>query len=107
MFLAISTSKTDLMKKQIEAHRNILLSELEPEALLPALAKSTVFSQEAIDEMRLASTCSQKIDKLLTFVEKGDSAVVDEFVSVLRNVGFVEIVELLDPSDLHSKAGES
>ena len=95
-----------MIKTQIKGHRKKLLSELDPEALFSVLSKSTTFPQESIDEMRKAKTCLQRIEKLLTFVDEGNSQVVDEFCLALKNVGYVDVVKLIDPSDLHSNAGE-
>lgn len=95
-----------MIKKQIRVHRKKLLSELEPEALFSVLSKSPAFPEESIDEMRKAKTCLQRIEQLLKFVEKGNSQVVDEFSLALKNVGYVDVVKLIDPSDLHSNAGE-
>lgn len=39
-------------------------------------------------------------------VENGSTAIVEAFVAALRDLGYCDIVELIDPLDIHPTAGK-
>lgn len=47
------------------------------------------------------------MEKLLSLVEKGGSQDVEKFVKVLNDLGYSHIVQLIDPPDIHNKAGKN
>lgn len=96
------TTKADVIKKLITIHKNKLVSDLTPEMIL-VLRKNPAFKHYVFDERR---TARQEKERLLSFVNQGDLPVVEAFVTNLQEQRFGELVELIDPSDLHSKAGK-
>lgn len=94
------------IKKRLKAHRNVLVSELEPRAIAHVLSKSKAFAKSAIDSVLNAESCNDRVENLLSLVEDGDSEVVKEFVTALKDLGYSSIVELIDPPDIHNRAGE-
>lgn len=99
-------SKAELVKKRVKVHRNVLLSELDPMDIISALSKSKCFPESVIDSICNASSGYERVNIISTFVENGSPEVVNEFRSVLENLGIRNIVELIDPSNVHNKAGK-
>ncbi|XP_061164251.1 uncharacterized protein LOC133173280 [Saccostrea echinata] len=97
-------SKAKLIKERINVHRNELISELEPKALTSALSKSNCFEQSMLDAIEKAPTSHERTEKLLSLIENGDSKTLEAFISALKNIGYSEIVELIDPAEIHSRA---
>lgn len=95
-----------LIKKRLKAHRNVLVSELEPRAIAHVLSKSKAFPESAIDSVLNADSCNKRVEILLSLVEDGGSEVVEEFVTALKDLGYSSIVELIDPPDIHNRAGK-
>lgn len=91
----------------MKVYRNVLVSELEPRELATLLSKSETFLESNIDSVYNARTRYERVDSLLSLVENGNSEAVDVFVTVLKDLGYGEIVELIDPIDIHSKAGKN
>lgn len=75
---------------------------MEPSALAFALSKS--FPKCAFDSVDHADSCRRRVERLLALVEKGEPDLVREFVTVLKKFGYHEIVDLLEPPDIHQKA---
>ncbi|XP_078324280.1 uncharacterized protein LOC111123198 isoform X2 [Crassostrea virginica] len=96
------TTKAALIQKLIKAHRNTLVSELEPRALTSSLSEA--FPKDVIDRINSIPSSRQKIDQLLCAIEDGEATVVEKFVSALQDLGYCDIVELIDPTNLHSRA---
>nr|XP_034318199.1 sacsin-like isoform X8 [Crassostrea gigas] len=92
------------IKKRLKAHRNVLVSELEPRAIAHVLSKSKAFAKSAIDSVLNADSCNDRVENLLSLVEDGDFEVVKEFVTALKDLGYSSIVELIDPPDIHNRA---
>lgn len=96
-----------LIKKRVKAYRNDLLNELEPKALASLLSKSEIFTENDIEFVKKAHGCSGRVENLLSLVENGDSQVVEEFVKILNDLGYSHNVKLIDPPDIHNKAGKN
>lgn len=96
-----------LIKKRVKAYRNDLLNELEPKALASLLSKSEIVTENDIEFVKKAHGCSERVENLLSLVENGDSQVVEEFVKILNDLGYSHIVQLIDPPDIHNKAGKN
>lgn len=94
------------MKQKLQAHREMLISELEPRLLTSILSKSKAFPQKTIENINDAPSCFERTQILLSYIEKGESKVLDDFLSALRDAGYHNIVELIEPTDLHKKAGK-
>ena len=84
----------------------MLISKLEPLKLASFLSSSAYFSQSEIDRINAASSRSERALNLLSFIERGDSEIVKDFVSVLTHAGFNDLAKLLDPIYFHNKAGK-
>lgn len=52
-----------------------------------------------------ARSCKERVETILSLVENGNSEVVEDFMIALKDLGYSDIVELIGPSDIHSKAG--
>lgn len=91
----------------MKTYRSDLLHELEPKALASLLSKSKIFTENDIKFVQNAHGCSGRVENLLSLVEKGDSEVVEKFVKVLNDLGYSHIVQLIDPPDIHNKAGKN
>lgn len=100
-------TREERIKSRMKVFRNVLVSELEPRALATVLSKSETFLESNIDSVYNARTCYERVDSLLSLVENGNSEAVNVFVTVLKDLGYDEIVELIDPIDIHSKAGKN
>lgn len=94
------------VKKRVKVDRHALLSKLDPLDILAALSKSKSFPQSVIDSIRKAPSCDERVNIISTFVENGSPEVVNEFCNALKNLGFCDTVELIDPFDDHIKAGK-
>lgn len=70
------------------------------------LSKSETMQKEVIDSIKNASTCTERIAHLMSFVKNGNSKDVEQFIAALKYLGYVELMELVDPPDIHSKAGK-
>lgn len=90
----------------MKVNRNVLLTELDPMVLIPALSKSKSFPESVINSLHKAPSRYEKVNIISTFVENGSPDVVNEFRTVLKDRGHCDILELLDPSVHHSKAGK-
>lgn len=95
-------SKAEQIKHRLKAYRNKLISDVEPSALASVLSKT--FPESDFDSVDHAGSCSRRVERLLSLVEKGEPGLVNEFVTVLNNFGYHEIVELLNPHDVHHTA---
>ena len=84
----------------------MLISKLEPLKLASFLSSSAYFSKSEIDRINAASSRSGRVLNLLSFIERGDSEMVKDFVSALTHAGFSDLVKLLDPIYFHNKAGK-
>lgn len=100
-------TKADLIKNRMKTYRNDLLHELEPNDLASLLSKSEIFTENDIELVQNAHGCSGSVETLLSLVENGDSQAVEKFVKVLNDLGYSHIVELIDPPDIHNKAGKN
>lgn len=90
------------IKRRLKANRNQLISGVEPKALDSLLLK--YFPKSDSDSFDHGDSCSRRIESLLSLVEEGEPDLVNEFLTVLKNFGYHDIVELLDPLDVHHTA---
>lgn len=100
-------SRTTQIKNLIRAHRNELLFELEPVAIISALSRSKTFQKRSLSSICASSSCNKRINDILSLVECGNTDAVESFVAVLKDLGYRDIVDLIDPPSFHTKAGNS
>lgn len=105
LILDTGLSKVALIKNKVKIFRNVLVSELEPRALAFLLSKSTNLPDNIMHLVNNARSCKERVETILSLVENGDSEVVEDFMIALKDLGYSDIVELIGPSDIHSKAG--
>lgn len=105
LILDTGLSKVALIKNKVKIFRNVLVSELEPRALAFLLSKSTNLPDNIMNSINNAGSCKERVETILSLVENGDSEVVEDFMIALKDLGYSDIVELIGPSDIHSKAG--
>lgn len=105
LILDTGLSKVALIKNKVKIFRNVLVSELEPRALAFLLSKSKNLPDNIMHSVNNARSCKERVETILSLVENGDSEVVEDFMIALKDLGCSDIVELIGPSDIHSKAG--
>lgn len=105
LILDTGLSKVALIKNKVKIFRNVLVSELEPRALAFLLSKSTNLPDNIMHLVNNARSCKERVETILSLVENGNSEVVEDFMIALKDLGYSDIVELIGPSDIHSKAG--
>lgn len=86
------------IKHRLKAYRKKLISDIEPSALASVLSKS--FPKCDFDSVDKAGRCQRRVERLLLLVEKGEPNLVKEFVTVLKNFGYHDIAQLIDPPDI-------
>lgn len=89
----------------MKIHSNVLVSELEPRALASLLSKSTNLPDNIMLSVNNARSCKERVEQILSLVEAGNAGVVEDFMNALKDLEYFDIVELIDPCDIHSKAG--
>lgn len=99
-------SRTALIKHRMKVNKNVLVSELEPMALIYILKDSKAFDKLAIESVVKVDNNDERVETLLSLVENGNSEVVEEFLTALKDLDYCHIVELIDPAEIHSKAGK-
>lgn len=95
-----------MIKQRIRIHKEKLLDELEPAAIVFALSKTNASLKGALDSVRKARSCNTRIHLLLILVEEGSPDFVEEFLSTLKKLGYSEIVKLIDPESVDNKPGK-
>ncbi|XP_065942164.1 uncharacterized protein [Magallana gigas] len=95
-------SRTIQIKDLLRVHRNKLQFELEPTQVISALSKSKAIQKGSIH--CASSSCTEKINGILSMVKDGSTDLVESFVAALKDLGYRDIVELIDPTDVHTKA---
>lgn len=100
-------SKTAMIIERMKAFRHVLVTQLEPRDLVSVLSKSKSFSESIKDTLNDADSCYERVERILLLVENGNDDIVEEFVTALNDLGYSEIVKLINPSDVHEKAGKS
>lgn len=89
----------------MKIHSNVLVSELEPRAFASLLSKSTNLPDNIMLSVNNARSCKERVEKILSLVEAGNDGVVEDFMNALKDLEYFDIVEMIDPCDIHSKAG--
>lgn len=97
-------SRTIQIKDLLRVHRNKLQFELEPMQVISALSKSKAIQKGSLH--CASSSCTEKINGILSMVKDGSTDLVESFVAALKDLGYRDIVELIDPTDVHTKAGK-
>lgn len=105
LILDTGLSNVALIKNKVKIFMNVLVSELEPRALAFLLSKSKNLPDNIMHSVNNARSCKERVETILSLVENGDSEVVEDFMIALKDLGYSDIVELIGPSDIHSKAG--
>lgn len=90
------------IKRRLKTYRKKLISDVKPSALAYLLSK--YFPKSDFDSVDHAGICPRSIERMLSLVEKGEPNLVNGFVTVLKNFGYHDIVELLDPHDVYHTA---
>lgn len=90
------------IKNRVKVHRNDLVSELDPGILLVALTKCASFPKSVLDALPTGSC--KRVEAILAFVVDGNDDVVNEFVRVLHDLGYDNMLWLIYPSIAKSKA---
>lgn len=79
---------------------------MEPTQIISALSKSKDFQKRALHSICASRSCNKKINDILSMVEDGSTDVVESFVAALKDLGYWDIVALIDPPDVHRRAGK-
>lgn len=94
------------IKQLLRIYKKNLLDGLEPAAIISELKKTNVSLKVELDSVCGARSCTERIHLLLTTVEEGSPDLVKDFVNALTELGYSEIVHLIDPKSAHNKASE-
>lgn len=99
-------TRIELIKERVNTHKHEIFSHLEPKDMVSFLSRSKTKQKGVIDSIKNACTCTERIAHLLSFVKNCNSKDVEQFVAALKFLEYFELVELVDPPDIHSKAGK-
>lgn len=101
----IEILKTELIKRRVQAHRNDFVSELEPTALASVLSKCLNIPEGIIDSaLNDRTSCCKRVESLLSAFANGNYLVVNDFLAALQDLGYCNIVELVNSPHIHGKA---
>lgn len=101
----IEISKTELIKRRVQAHRNDFVSELEPTALASVLSKSLNIPEDIIGPaLNDRTSCCKRVESLMSAFANGNYLVVNDFLAALQDLGYCNIVELVNSPHIHGKA---
>lgn len=98
-------SRTMQIINLLKVHRNELIYELEPTSIISALSRSEAFQKRPLHSIGAIASCNAKIFDILAMVEDGSTDVVECFLATLKDLGYMDIVDLIEPPDVHGKAG--
>lgn len=98
----LKARNAEQIKNRLKAYRKELISDVEPRALASVLSK--YFPKNDFDSIDHAHSCPRRGERLISLVEKGEPDLVYGFVTVLKNFGYHDIVELLEPLNVHQTA---
>lgn len=93
--------------ERMKVYRHELVSQLEPKALASVLSKSKSFSESINNTVNGAYSNYERVERILLLVENGSHDNVEEFITALNDLGYCEIVKLINPPNVHEKAGMS
>lgn len=102
-------SKTELIQNRVRNYRDVFVKQLEPKrikVLLTELSQSDFFRSRGLELIEEKSNCYERFNGLLSLVENGSSHDVNQFVTVLKDLDYYEILELIEPTYVHIKAGK-
>lgn len=100
-------SRTTQIKNRLRVHRNKLQFELEPTPIISTLSKSKAFRKRSLDPVCASKSCIEKLNGVLSTIEAGSTEVVESFMAALKDIGYRDILDLLDPPEVHTKAGNN
>lgn len=90
----------------MQAHRNDFVSELEPTALASVLSKSLNIPEDIIGPaLNDRTSCCKRVESLMSAFANGNYLVVNDFLAALQDLGYCNIVELVNSPHIHGKAG--
>lgn len=102
-------SKTELIKDRVRNYKDEFVKTLEHrkiDFLLSQLSKSKTFHDRDIEFIKKDHNSYERIKRLLSLVENGSPDSVDGFVTAIKDLGYLDILELIDPPFVHIKAGK-
>lgn len=100
-------SKTKLIQNRVTNYRDEFVNKLEQKrikVLLTRLSQIDFFHNQGLFEEK--SNCYERFKRLLSLFENGSSDEVNLFVTVLKDLGYYDILELIEPTYVHLKAGK-
>lgn len=74
--------------------------------LVLLLLKFKSFLESIKDIVNDVDSCYERVECILLLVEKGNNDIVEEFVIVLNDFGYSEIVKLINLFDVYNKVGK-
>lgn len=80
------------------------MTELEPTAIISALSKFLLKSE--VDSIPAGCGSSERVERMLSLVENGSTDVVKKCVTVLKDLGYEDILNLVYPKNIKVKAGK-
>lgn len=95
-----------LIKYWMKENKNVFVYELELMVLVFVLRDFKVFDKFVLEFVDKVINNDERVEKFLLLVEKGNLDVVEEFLSVLKDLNYCYIVELIDFVDIYIKVGK-
>lgn len=95
-----------LIKYWMKVNKNVFVYELELMVLVFVLRDFKVFDKFVLEFVDKVINNDERVEKFLLLVEKGNLDVVEEFLSVLKDLNYCYIVELIDFVDIYIKVGK-
>lgn len=90
----------------MKVNKNVFVYELELMVLVFVLRDFKVFDKFVLEFVDKLNNNDERVEKFLLLVEKGNLDVVEEFLSVLKDLNYCYIVELIDFVDIYIKVGK-
>lgn len=90
----------------MKVNKNVFVYELELMVLVFVLRDFKVFDKFVIEFVDKVINNDERVEMFLLLVENGNLDVVEEFLSVLKDLNYCYIVELIDFVDIYIKVGK-
>lgn len=90
----------------MKVNKNVFVFELKLMVLVFVLRDFKVFDKFVIEFVDKVINNDERVKMFLLLVENGNVDVVEEFLSVLKDLNYCDIVELIDFVDIYIKVGK-
>lgn len=99
VYVNLEVRNVEQIKSCLKVYRKKLIFDVEFRVLVFVLLK--YFLKIDFDLVDYVDSCLRRVECLLLLVEEGDFDFVKEFLNILKNFGYYDIVELFDFFDVY------